>query len=284
MDNQPTNQPTQPAGGDVQPQSPPPAAYSPYQPPAMPPGSPQPPSGMKTWQIVCIVVAVGVFILIATIVGVVALSGSANRKISGSNDRADGREEYSPKRKSYKNDTVSFNYHGALEEQSLESWNYNVRKGTVSDRRVYGANRMDYFVVYTQVKDDGHPANMTKLQMANEMKSLAKQVESGGSAASEALRHEQLICKDYEPENLSGLTASVDEIADGTPAVRISYSCDPELGDISKEVNTQQLTWYDHEGRLNTITVSANYVMEKRYGKDAILMPVKTARLRQLSY
>lgn len=283
MDNQPINQPMQPAGGDVQPQGPP-AAYPPYQPPAMPPGPPQPRGGMKTWQIVCIVVAGSVLAFAVVIVGIVVLSSSANRKISDSSNRADSREERSSKRKVYKNGTVSFNYHSALEEESLESWNYNVRKGTVSDRRVYGANRMSYFVVYTQVKDDGHPANMTKLQMANEMKLLAKQVESGGSVASDALRHEQFICKDYEPQNLSGLTASVDEIADGTPAVRISYLCDPELGDISKEVNTQQLTWYDHEGRLNTITVSANYAMEKRYGKDAILMPVKTARLRQSSY
>ncbi len=30
-------------------------------------------------------------------------------------------------------------------------------KGTISDRRVFGDKDMNYFVVYTQIKDDGHP-------------------------------------------------------------------------------------------------------------------------------
>ena len=94
----------QPAGGDVQPQGPP-AAYPPYQSAAMPPGPPQPRSGMKTWQIVCIVVTGSVLAFIVVIVGIVVLSSSANRKINDSENRTDSREERSSKRRVYKNDT-----------------------------------------------------------------------------------------------------------------------------------------------------------------------------------
>ena len=82
MDNQPMNQPTHPAGGDVQPQDPP-AAHPPYQSPAMPPR----PRGIKTWQIVSITIAGAVVAIVVIIVGVIALSGSMNRAVKDAKGR-----------------------------------------------------------------------------------------------------------------------------------------------------------------------------------------------------
>ena len=48
-----------------------------------------------------------------------------------------------------------------------------------------------------------------------------------------------------------------------------------------KECVGSQLTWYDREGRLNTITMSSNNFSEAKYGgRMTMLMPGLTARLR----
>lgn len=278
MDNQPMNQPTHPAGGDVQPQDPP-AAYPPYQPPAMPPR----PCGIKTWQIVSITIAGAVVAIVVIIIGVIALSGSMNRVAKEAKDYYDSKAEpYTnpAERKTYTNDTISFGYPSSLQEMSLEGWNYTVRKGTVSDRRVFGDKDMNYFVVYTQIKDDGHPAGMSKLQMKSEMSSLFDQAQSSGSGLTDVLRHEQLICQKHESNDFSDLTASTGEIADGTPVVSFHYVCDSRVENEDSKIEAYQSTWYDHKGRLNTITVSANAKVKNKYGRDSINIPGLTARLR----
>ncbi len=83
-----------------------------------------------------------------------------NRVVKDAKDYYDKKTEpYTnpAKHKTYTNDTISFGYLSSLQEMSLEGWNYTVRKGTISDRRVFGDKDMNYFVVYTQIKDDGHP-------------------------------------------------------------------------------------------------------------------------------
>ena len=277
MNNQQTN-----IAGNNSPSQNPPAAYtpSPYQPPAMPPR----PRGIKAWQIVSIAVAGAIAAIVVIIVGVIALSGSMNRAFKDAKDYYDKKTEpYTnpARRKTYTNDTISFGYLSSLQEMSLEGWNYTVRKGTISDRRVFGDKDMNYFVVYTQIKDDGHPAGMSKSQMESEMNSLFKQAQSGGSGLTDVLRHEQLICKKHEPDDFSDLTASTGEIADGTPVVGFHYVCDSRVENGNSKIETDQLTWYDREGRLNTITMSSNNFSEAKYGgRMTMLMPGLTARLR----
>ena len=242
------------------------------------------PRGIKAWQIVSIAVAGAIAAIVVIIVGVIALSGSMNRAFKDAKDYYDKKTEpYTnpAKRKTYTNDTISFGYLSSLQEMSLEGWNYTVRKGTISDRRVFGDKDMNYFVVYTQIKDDGHPAGMSKSQMESEMNSLFKQAQSGGSGLTDVLRHEQLICKKHEPDDFSDLTASTGEIADGTPVVGFHYVCDSRVENGNSKIETDQLTWYDREGRLNTITMSSNNFSEAKYGgRMTMLMPGLTARLR----
>ena len=241
------------------------------------------PRGIKTWQIVSIAVAGAIVAIVVIIVGVIALSGSMNRAVKDAKDYYDRKtESYTnpAKHKTYTNDTISFRYPSSLQEMSLEGWDYTVRKGTISDRRVFGDKDMNYFVFYTQIKDDGHPAGMSKSQMKSEMNSLFERAQSGGSGLTDVLRHEQLICKKHEPDDFSDLTASTGEIADGTPVVGFRYMCDSRVENGDDKIETYQSTWYDHRGRLNTITVSANTRAKNKYGSDNIHMPGLTARLR----
>ena len=242
------------------------------------------PRGIKTWQIVSIAVAGAIVAIVVIIVGVIALSGSMNRAVKDAKDYYDRKTEpYTnpAKRKTYTNDTISFGYLSSLQEMSLEGWNYTVRKGTISDRRVFGDKDMNYLVVYTQIKDDGHPAGMSKSQMKSEMNSLFERAQSGGSGLTDVLRHEQLICKKYEPSDFSDLTVNTSEITDGTPVVSLHYVCDSRVENGNSKIETDQLTWYDREGRLNTITMSSNNFSEAKYGgRMTMLMPGLTARLR----
>ena len=58
------------------------------------------------------------------------------------------------------------------------------------------------------------------------------------------------------------------------------YMCDSRVENGDDKIETYQSTWYDHRGRLNTITVSANTRAKNKYGSDNIHMPGLTARLR----